>query len=102
MTATKKTATKPAAERAPLPQSGWVATRTLRVGHGFIHGGEIFPDVPTPALVSAGWIERGTGTQPSDPLGGVFDDDQAAAIREALGLTADGAPAAAAAPEPEA
>jgi len=89
MAATKKAATKKAVERAPLPQSGWVATRTLRVGHGFIHGGEIFPDTPTPALVSAGWIERGTGTQPSDPLGGVFDDAEAAAIRTALAEAAE-------------
>ena len=74
--------------RTPLKPSGWVATRTLRVGHGFIHGGEIFPDTPTPALISAGWIEKGTGTQPSDPLGGVFDEAEAEAIRAGLAAAA--------------
>lgn len=61
----------PARRRKPLEQSGWVATRTLKVGLGHVHGGEIYPDTPTAAMIGLGWVENGTGKQPIDPLAGV-------------------------------
>ena len=62
------------------------------MGHGHVHAGEAFPEMPTPALLTIGHVKEGTGPAPADPLAGVYDDDEAAAIRAELeGGPAEGA-----------
>lgn len=72
-----------------IHQSGYIATRPLKVGHGHVQAGELYPEEPTPALIHAGYVEKGTGPEPADPLVGVSDPDEADAIRAKLAGDAD-------------
>ena len=83
----------------------WKATRTLKVGHGHVHADEAYPEEPTPALLTLGWVVEGEGTPPADPLANVTDPDEAATIRGKLeaagiGLTTSGTVATGDAPAP--
>jgi hypothetical protein len=62
----------------------YIATRPLKVGHGYVHAGEDFPEAPTAPLLSLGHVVEGVGPRAADPLAGVYDPDEAAAIQERL------------------
>ncbi len=67
-----------------IRKSGYIATRPLKVGHGHVQAGELYPEEPTPALIHAGYVEKGDGPEPADPLVGVSDPAEADAIRAQL------------------